>query len=113
MWLPQYGLYGYYRRVRYCPDRRQSVQYLRADGGLRGHSLSDSPAVRSGWPATGDDSGGLILIAMAYARLGRFIEYIPESVTLGFTGGIAIVIATLQLKDFVRSVAPGTAGALC
>jgi SulP family sulfate permease len=43
---------------------------------------------------------GLMLIAMAYARLGRFIEYIPESVTLGFTGGIAIVIATLQLKDF-------------
>ena len=43
---------------------------------------------------------GLILVAMAYARLGRFIEYIPESVTLGFTGGIAIVIATLQLQDF-------------
>tara|TARA_R110001592_G_scaffold246577_1_gene508453 strand:- start:1921 stop:3642 length:1722 start_codon:yes stop_codon:yes gene_type:complete len=43
---------------------------------------------------------GLMLIAMAYARLGRFIEYIPESVTLGFTGGIAVVIATLQLKDF-------------
>lgn len=44
---------------------------------------------------------GAILIAMAFARLGRFIEYIPESVTLGFTGGIAIVIATLQLKDFL------------
>jgi SulP family sulfate permease len=44
--------------------------------------------------------GGFILIAMAYARLGRFIEYIPQSVTLGFTGGIAIVIATLQIKDF-------------
>jgi SulP family sulfate permease len=43
---------------------------------------------------------GLMLIAMACARLGRFIEYIPESVTLGFTGGIAIVIATLQLNDF-------------
>ena len=43
---------------------------------------------------------GMILIAMAFARLGRFIEYIPESVTLGFTGGIAIVIATLQVKDF-------------
>lgn len=43
---------------------------------------------------------GLMLIAMAFARLGRFIEYIPESVTLGFTGGIAIVIATLQLNDF-------------
>jgi len=43
---------------------------------------------------------GAILIAMAAARLGRFVEYIPESVTLGFTGGIAIVIATLQVKDF-------------
>lgn len=43
---------------------------------------------------------GIILIAMAYARLGRFIEYIPESVTLGFTGGIAIVIALLQIPDF-------------
>lgn len=44
---------------------------------------------------------GAILVAMAYARLGRFIEYIPESVTLGFTGGIAIVIAVLQIPDFV------------
>lgn len=43
---------------------------------------------------------GLMLIGMALARLGRLIEYIPESVTLGFTGGIAIVIATLQVKDF-------------
>lgn len=43
---------------------------------------------------------GAMLIMMAFARLGRFIEYIPESVTLGFTSGIAIVIATLQLKDF-------------
>jgi SulP family sulfate permease len=43
---------------------------------------------------------GGILVAMAYARLGRFIEYIPESVTLGFTGGIAIVIAVLQISDF-------------
>lgn len=44
-------------------------------------------------------AGGL-LITMAYMRLGRFIEYIPEPVTLGFTGGIAVVIATLQVKDF-------------
>lgn len=43
---------------------------------------------------------GIILVAMAYARLGRFIEYIPEPVTLGFTGGIGIVIATLQIPDF-------------
>jgi sulfate permease, SulP family len=43
---------------------------------------------------------GLFLVAMGLARLGRLIEYIPPSVTLGFTGGIAIVIATLQIKDF-------------
>lgn len=43
---------------------------------------------------------GVILVAMALLRLGRLIEYIPESVTLGFTAGIAVVIATLQVKDF-------------
>ena len=43
-------------------------------------------------------SGGL-LVLMAFLRLGRFIQYIPEAVTLGFTAGIAVVIATLQLKD--------------
>lgn len=44
---------------------------------------------------------GIILVAMALMRLGRYIEYIPQSVTLGFTTGIAIVIATLQIKDFM------------
>ncbi|MBN7827202.1 C4-dicarboxylic acid transporter DauA [Bowmanella dokdonensis] len=44
---------------------------------------------------------GLILILMASLRLGRFIEYIPEPVTLGFTAGIAVVIATLQINDLL------------
>lgn len=43
----------------------------------------------------------VILILMALFRLGRLIEYIPEPVVLGFTGGIAVVIATLQIKDFL------------
>ncbi|MDX1341722.1 MAG: C4-dicarboxylic acid transporter DauA [Reinekea sp.] len=43
---------------------------------------------------------GAILVVMALMRLGRFIEYVPEPVTLGFTAGIAVVIATLQFKDF-------------
>ncbi|ONF43408.1 C4-dicarboxylic acid transporter DauA [Marinobacter lutaoensis] len=42
---------------------------------------------------------GLLLVLMAVMRLGRFIEYIPEPVTLGFTAGISVVIATLQVKD--------------
>ncbi len=43
---------------------------------------------------------GVILVALSIARLGKLIQYIPYPVTAGFTAGIAIVIATLQLKDF-------------
>ncbi|MFC0227243.1 C4-dicarboxylic acid transporter DauA [Serratia aquatilis] len=43
---------------------------------------------------------GLFLVIMGLARFGRLIEYIPLSVTLGFTSGIAITIATMQVKDF-------------
>lgn len=44
---------------------------------------------------------GVILLAMGLARLGRFIELVPYPVTIGFTAGIGVVIATLQLKDFL------------
>jgi SulP family sulfate permease len=42
---------------------------------------------------------GLLLIGMALLRTGKLIEFIPYPVTTGFTAGIAVVIATLQLKD--------------
>lgn len=42
---------------------------------------------------------GLILIAAGMLRAGRLIRLIPEPVIEGFTIGIAIVIATSQLKD--------------
>jgi len=44
---------------------------------------------------------GLMLIAFGAMRLGRLIEYIPHPVTAGFTAGIAVVIATLQVRDFL------------
>jgi SulP family sulfate permease len=44
---------------------------------------------------------GLILIALGLMRAGRLIEFIPYPVTLGFTAGIGIVIATLQFKDLL------------
>lgn len=44
---------------------------------------------------------GLILITLGLIRAGRLIQYIPYPVTLGFTAGIGIVIATLQLKDLL------------
>jgi SulP family sulfate permease len=42
---------------------------------------------------------GILLVAMGIARFGRFVEFIPHTVTTGFTAGIATVIGTLQLKD--------------
>ena len=43
---------------------------------------------------------GLILVLMGVMRLGAFIKYIPYPVTLGFTAGIAVVIASTQIKPF-------------
>ncbi len=42
---------------------------------------------------------GAILLVMGLAGAGRLIQFIPYPVTSGFTAGIAVVIATLQLKD--------------
>ncbi|WEJ63033.1 C4-dicarboxylic acid transporter DauA [Thiomicrorhabdus lithotrophica] len=44
--------------------------------------------------------GGFLLMLMAWFRFGRWIEYIPEAITLGFTTGIAALIILLQMKDF-------------
>jgi len=44
---------------------------------------------------------GIILIAAALLRAGRLIALIPEAVIEGFTVGIAIVIATSQLRDLL------------
>jgi SulP family sulfate permease len=43
---------------------------------------------------------GILLVIMGAARLGGLIQFVPYPVTTGFTAGIAVVIATLQLKDF-------------
>lgn len=43
---------------------------------------------------------GLILCGLGIARLGRLIQFIPHPVTTGFTAGIGVVIAGMQLKDF-------------
>lgn len=43
---------------------------------------------------------GIILIIMGAAKLGKLIEVVPYPVTVGFTSGIAVIIATFQIKDF-------------
>ncbi|PMR69012.1 C4-dicarboxylic acid transporter DauA [Halomonas heilongjiangensis] len=47
---------------------------------------------------------GLILVALGLARLGSLIQFVPYPVVLGFTAGIAVVIALLQLPDFLGLV---------
>ncbi|MBO5843106.1 MAG: sodium-independent anion transporter, partial [Clostridia bacterium] len=52
---------------------------------------------------------GIILILMGLFRLGTLIKYIPETITVGFTSGIAITIIIGQIKDFLGvTFAPGT-----
>lgn len=44
---------------------------------------------------------GFILMAMGFAGLGSAIKFIPYPVTTGFTAGIAVLIASQQVKDLL------------
>src|SRR5688572_24319862 len=44
---------------------------------------------------------GVLLILLGLTGMGRLIEFVPYPVTMGFTAGVAVVIATLQLRDFL------------
>lgn len=44
---------------------------------------------------------GIMLLAMGAFRLGSMIRFIPLSVVIGFTNGIAVVIFVSQIKDFL------------
>lgn len=43
---------------------------------------------------------GVILLVAGYAKLGQVIKFIPHPVVTGFTAGIAVIIASSQVKDF-------------
>jgi len=44
---------------------------------------------------------GVLLLAMGMTRLGALIRFIPVSIVIGFTNGIALLILLSQLKDFL------------
>lgn len=44
---------------------------------------------------------GIMLIIMGLFKLGNLITYIPRSVTIGFTAGIAVIIFSGQIGDFL------------
>ncbi|MCC6215075.1 MAG: C4-dicarboxylic acid transporter DauA [Polyangiaceae bacterium] len=49
---------------------------------------------------------GALLVGLGVARLGRLIQFVPHPVITGFTAGIAVVIATTQVRDFFGLSAP-------
>src|SRR5438067_11094985 len=44
---------------------------------------------------------GVILIIAGYAGVGRLMRYVPMPVVTGFTAGIAVIIASSQVGDFL------------
>lgn len=44
---------------------------------------------------------GLLLVIIGLLRLGTYIRYVPHPVTVGFTAGIAVIIAASQVKEFL------------
>ena len=43
---------------------------------------------------------GVMLIVMGALKAGNLIKYMPHTITVGFTGGIAVTILLGQIKDF-------------
>ena len=50
---------------------------------------------------------GVILIVMGLTGIGTAVKFIPRPVTIGFTNGIAVLIASTQIKDFLGLRMPG------
>jgi SulP family sulfate permease len=44
---------------------------------------------------------GVLLFVMGFFKLGSLIRFIPISVVIGFTNGIAVLVALSQVKDFL------------
>ncbi|MEG0307707.1 MAG: SulP family inorganic anion transporter [Clostridium sp.] len=44
---------------------------------------------------------GVMLVAMGLLKLGSLIKYVPHTITVGFTSGIAITLLSTQVKDFL------------
>ena len=49
---------------------------------------------------------GCLLVLMGITGLGTAVKFIPRPVTIGFTNGIALLIASTQIKDFLGLTTP-------
>jgi SulP family sulfate permease len=44
---------------------------------------------------------GMILVILGATGMGTAVKFIPRPVVIGFTNGIAVLIASTQIKDFI------------
>jgi sulfate permease, SulP family len=44
---------------------------------------------------------GVLMFTMGLLRLGQLVRYVPVSIVIGFTNGIAVLIALSQVKDWM------------
>jgi SulP family sulfate permease len=49
---------------------------------------------------------GVLMFLMGLFRLGALVRYVPVPVIIGFTNGIAVLIALSQVRDFLGLVTP-------
>jgi SulP family sulfate permease len=50
---------------------------------------------------------GMLLFLLGLLKLGALVRYVPVAVVIGFTNGIAVLIALSQLRDLFGLVVPG------
>lgn len=51
---------------------------------------------------------GVLLFLLGLLKLGALVRYVPVAVVIGFTNGIAVLIALSQLRDLFGLVVPGS-----
>lgn len=55
---------------------------------------------------------GILLVIMGVCRVGSLIRFIPHTITVGFTAGIAVTLFIGQLKDFLGLTYPDGVSAI-
>lgn len=64
------------------------------------YAIVNNPELGISGLATATVLAGLILILLGAFKLGGLVKFIPYTIVVGFTAGIAVTIATGQLCDF-------------
>lgn len=65
------------------------------------YKIVNDPALGMTGLATATVLAGIILILLGVFKLGGLVQFIPYTIVIGFTAGIAVTIATGQIGDFL------------